>query len=129
MNFLSPKIRQTIYGLGTLATGVVSLLLLWNGIKAGDAENISNLIQAAIAMLGAGAGAVATSTVSSQRKDGTLDTLAPADQAINGIQATIQAVTEATSELERVKDAASAVAATVPGLGPLAKQIIDSIKL
>ena len=64
-----------------------------------------------------------------QRKDGTLDTAAPADAAITAIQETVDNVNVATSELDRLKQAASDVFGSVPVVGPLAQAAIDAVKL
>ena len=126
---MTPRIRQTAYVLGTMATGVVTLLALWRGIDTHTATALGNTITALLGLLGIGATATAGVVVSKQRKDGTLETLSPVDQAISAIQATVDQVNSATSDLDRVKIAVSDVFGTLPVVGPLAQQVIRSVKL
>ena len=126
---MTPRIRQTAYVLGTMATGVVTLLALWRGIDTHTATALGNTITALLGLLGIGATATAGVVVSKQRKDGTLATQSPVDQAISAIQATVDQVNSATSDLDRVKNAVSDVFGTLPVVGPLAQQVIRSVKL
>lgn len=133
---MSPKIRQSIYLLGTVVSSLIGVVLLWGGIDAGVAGNLTTVIGGAIALLGAGAPAVAASTVNKQIKDGTLSSVAPADAVISGVQAVISAAqaasdakTAAEAEVERVKTAVSDIASNVPIFGPLTQQVINSIKV
>ena len=126
---MSPKARQTVYAVGTIATSVVTLLALWNGINADVANSLVTAITAIGGLLGAGAAATATAVVTRQKRNGTFDQLTPVEQAITGIQATVDQVNSATSDFERMKDAASGVFGSIPVIGPLAQQVIDSVKL
>lgn len=51
----------------------------------------------------------------------------PADQAITGIQNTVQQAQTAQSDLDRVRDAAAGALANVPVLGPLATDILKNL--
>ena len=106
---MTPRIRQTLYQLGLIATSGVTIAAIWHGIDGGTAT--------------------AGAAVAKQRKDGTLDHLSPVEQAINGIQATVDQVNAASADLDRVKTAVSDVLGTVPVVGPLAQQVIASVKL
>ncbi len=125
---MTPKIRQTVYLLGTVVSSIIGAILLWGGIDAGMAEHLNEVITGLVALLGAGAPAIAASTVNKQRKDGTLDSIAPADAVISGVQAVIEAKAAAEAEVDRVKNAVSDITSTAPVLGSLAQQVIDSIK-
>lgn len=124
---MTPKSRQTIYLLGTIIPSILGLAVLWGGFDQGAAQNVGQIIAGLVALLGAGAPAVAASTIAKQKKDGTFDTVAPADQVINGVQAVIEAQAHATAELERAKQAVVEVAGVVPVFGPLAQQVIRSL--
>lgn len=126
---MTPKIRQSAYLLGTVATSVVTLLALWRGIDSHTASALTNALTALLGLLGVGASATAGVVLSKQRKDGTLESLSPVDQAISAIQATVDQVNSATSDLDRVKNAVSDVFGTLPVVGPLAQQVIRSVKL
>lgn len=52
---------------------------------------------------------------------------APVDQAINSIQETVQNASDAVSDLDKLRDAATSALNNVPVLGPLATQIINSL--
>ena len=124
---MSPKIRESLYQLASVLLAGLGLAQVWGGVDGGTVDNISQIVTGLLTLLGAGAPAVAAKKVNTQRKDGTLDTVAPADQVINGVQAVIEARAAAQAEVDRVKQAVNDIAATVPVLGPLATQVINSI--
>jgi len=124
---MSPKIRQTAYILGTVATSVVTLLALWRGIDTNTATALGNTITGLLGLLGVGASATAGVVLSRQRKDGTLEHPSPVDQAISAIQATVDQVQSASADLDRVKVAVSDVFGQLPVVGPLAQQVIKSV--
>lgn len=126
---MTPKIRQSAYLLGSVATSLVTLLALWRGIDTHTATAMTTALTGLLGLLGVGASATAGVVLSKQRKDGTLETLSPVDQAISAIQATVDQVNSATSDLDRVKNAVSDVFGTLPVVGPLAQQVIRSVKL
>lgn len=126
---MPPKIRQTIYGLGTILSAGLGIALVWGGIGSDAANSVNQVLAGVLALLGAGAPAVAAGTVAKQRKDGTLDSQPPADAAITAIQETVRQAGVAAAEVDRVKVAVSDALGQVPVLGPLAKQVIDSIRL
>lgn len=122
-----PKIRQSFYYVSSIVTGVIGLLLLFNGIGAGAADNITDIVAAIGSFLGSGSTALAGKKVSEQRKDGTFDTLDPTDAVVNGINAVIEAQRQAEAQVERVKDAVTNVVKDVPVLGPLAREALDRL--
>lgn len=99
---LSPRLRQTAYGVGSVATTVVTLLALWHGIDGGTADALANAITGLLGLLGVGATGIAGATVARQRKEGTLD--------FTG-------------------SAAGQVLSDLPAVGPLVQQVIDAVKL
>ncbi|QHB37950.1 holin [Mycobacterium phage Cintron] len=124
---MSPKLRETLYYLGTIVPGVIGIALIWGGIDAGSAESIGDIIVGFLSLLGASAPAVAAKKVNEQRKDGTLEPQAPVDQVVNGVNAILEAQARAQSELARVQNVVAGAASVIPGVGPLAAQVINSI--
>lgn len=129
---MNAKIRQTIYALGTVITGILSIALIWGGIDAGTANNISQIIAGAITLLGGTAvTGVAASVTGKQRKDGTLDTN-PVDQVLGGLQAITEATAKAADDLDKITtgitDALGQVPVVGAELGPVAQQIIDAVR-
>ncbi len=124
---MTPKIRQSVYLLGTVLSSLIGVIMLWGGIDSGAAEHINEIITGLVALLGAGAPAIAASTVNKQRKDGTLDSVTPADAVISGVQAVIDAKTQAEAEIDRVKNAVSDITGA-SGVGSLVEQVIKSAK-
>ncbi|AHY26944.1 holin [Mycobacterium phage Nairb] len=126
---MTPRIRQSIYLVGTIASAAVALVALWNGITAETAASITDTVQAVVGLFGTAASATATATVSKQRKAGTFDKQPVAETVVNGVQAVIEAHEAATKDLEQVKNAvAGAAGAGVPGTGPLAQQAIQQFR-
>jgi hypothetical protein len=125
---MSPKIRQTAYILGTVATSVVTLLALWRGIDTNTATALGNAITGLLGLLGVGASATAGVVLSRQRKEGVVDA-SPVDQAISAINATVAQVQSASADLDRVKNAVSDVFGNLPVVGPLAQQVIKSVEI
>lgn len=127
---MTPRIRQTAYGLGTIATTIVTILALWNGIDGGTATALGNAITGLLGLLGVGATATAGVVLTRQRKEGTLDfTGTAAEQAVSAIDAVTTQAVKASAELDRVRNAVSDAFGAIPVVGPLAQQVIDSVKL
>lgn len=124
---IPPKIRQSAYLVGTIATSAVTLLALWRGIDTNTATALGNAITGVLGLLGVGASATAGVVLSRQRKEGVLDAQSPVDQAISAINATVAQVQSASADLDRVKNAVSDVFGSLPIVGPLAQQVIRSV--
>lgn len=124
---IPPKIRQTAYLLGSIATSAVTMLALWRGIDTQTATALGNAITGLLGLLGVGASATAGVVLSRQRKEGVLDAQSPVDQAISAINATVAQVQSASADLDRVKTAVSDVFGNLPVVGPLAQQVIRSV--
>lgn len=127
--FFSPRVRQTLYVIGTMATGLISIVAMWNGISGEAATSLSNAINAIAGLLGVGATATATAAVTRQQKSGAFEDRSPAELAIRGIEATVAQAANAKADFERVKTAASETLKDIPVVGPLAQQVIDSVNL
>ena len=127
---LPPKIAQTIYQIGLIASSAVTVAAIWHGIDGGTATSLGNAITALLGLLGVGATATANVRVGAQRKDGTLDfTGTAAQQAVEAIGAVTAQAQAAASDLDRVKAAAADLAGSLPVVGPIARQVIDSVTL
>lgn len=127
---LSPRTAQTIYNFGLIATSMVTIASLWKAIDGGTATALSTAITAVLGLLGVGATATGSIRVAAQRKDGTLDfTGTPAQQAVDAITAVNAQAQTAVSDLDKVKAAMSGLAGAIPVFGPLAQQVIASVKV
>ena len=134
---MTPKIRQTIYALGTLISAVLGIGLIWGGVTAGTADHVNTVIAGLLALIGGGAPAVAARTVAKQNKQGAFDNVPIAEQAITAIQRTIEQATSAQADVQRVTQAVTdALTGTItnvvtgtlgPVAGSLARQVIDSV--
>lgn len=127
---LPPKIAQTIYQVGLIASSVVTVAAVWHGIDGGTATSLGNAITALLGLLGIGATATANVRVGAQRKDGTLDfTGTAAEQAVAAITAVTQAQQTAAADLDKVRTAATDIGAMLPVVvGSLAQQVIDATR-
>lgn len=127
---MTPRVRQTIYRLGTVASGVLGIALIWGGISQGTADHINTVLAGLVALLSGGAPAVAARTVKEQAKGGVFDQVPPADAAITAIQATIEQAITAQADVQRVAEAvtsavsASPVGPVVAAAGGVVEQVI-----
>lgn len=125
---MTPKVRQTVYSLGTVASGIVTMLVTFRVLDPGTAAGVGNLIAAILGLFGTAATGTAAVVVAKQRREGTLDfSGTPAEQAISAIQATISQAATAQDELQKVKTAATEALTRIPA-GSLVAQIIDTVK-
>ncbi|QFG10382.1 holin [Mycobacterium phage Anthony] len=110
--------------IGLILTGIAQI---WLGFKGGDPALFATGI-ATIA--GVALPAVAGKRLDGQIKDGTFEgpvELSPVDQVINSLPVIVQTANDAVADLQRVKDAATAVAGATPVIGPLAQEAIEAI--
>ena len=125
---MNAKIRQTLYGLGTIGSAILTILTVWKGIDPTTASALTNAITALCGVFGIGAAGTAAVVVSKQRKDGTLETSgSPAEQIVQNVQKVIDAKSAAEAEARRIQDAVGQLAASVPVLGPLATQVLSQL--
>lgn len=112
------------YSVGTIAKALMAFVTSFGGAAATSTPHD------AIGWVGCvGAGLVAFAAVFAVPNKSSAPAQAPADTAITAIQETVAQAQSAVSEVERIKNAASDVLGQVPVVGPLAQQVIDSIKL
>lgn len=124
---LHPKVAQTIYQVGLIASSAVTVAAIWHGIDGGTVTSLNNAITALLGLLGVGATATANVRVGAQRKDGTLDfSGSAAQQAVDALAAVDAQAAASAADLDRVRAAAAAVAGSIPVVGPLAQQVIQA---
>lgn len=125
---MSPKIRQTIYGIGLAATSLLSVLSVWKVIDPTTASTVSASLAGLLSLLGVGAAGTAAVVVSKQQKDGTFDVSGTAaEQAVAAIQATVAQANKSVSDLQKVKDAVTGAVNDIPVLGPIGSQILKDL--
>lgn len=124
---MTPKIRQSIYAVGTIATALLGLLSLWKIVDPATANLVNASLAGLLSLLGVGAAGTAAVVTSRQRHDGTFDRVDPADAVVNGIDAVLRAKQEAEAQVERVREAVGNAVNDIPVLGPNAKEVLDRI--
>lgn len=124
---MTPQIRRTIYQLGTVASGVLGIALIWGGISQGTADHINTVLAGLVALLSGGAPAVAAKTVKEQAKGGVFDAVPVAEQAITAIQATIEQAITAQADVQRVAEAVTSAVSASP-VGPVAEAAGDVVE-
>ena len=133
---MSPKIRESLYYLGTIITAVMGLGLIWGGLEQNTVDSVGDIVAGIAALLGSAAPATAAAQVNKQRKDGTFDVLSPAEQVAAGVRAAVEAqeaaeagLAAAAADLDKVKQVVTGHVSVVPGMGPLAQQVINAVHL
>lgn len=124
---MTPQIRRTIYQLGTVASSVLGIALIWGGISQGTADHINTVLAGLVALLSGGAPAVAARTVKEQAKGGVFDSVPVAEQAITAIQATIEQAITAQADVQRVTDAVTQALSNTP-VGPVVSAAGDVVE-
>jgi len=125
---MTPKIRQTLYAVGTVATAILGVLSLKRVIDPATANHASAAVAALLSLLGVGAAGTAAVVTNKQRAEGMFDQQATADLVVGAVQAVIEAKQHAEEEANRVAEAVAGLTREVPVLGPLASQILDQIR-
>jgi hypothetical protein len=124
---VSSKIRQSLYALGTVATGVLTLLSLWKLVDPATASTVSASLAALLGLFGAGAAGTAAVITGKQRNEGVFET-DPAAQVAAGVKAVQAQIDAARAQADAVKAAISDVVDDVPVLGPLASEVLSKIR-
>lgn len=125
---MTPKARQTIYAVGTIATAILGLLSLWKVLDPGTASTLNAALTGLLSLLGVGAAGTAAVVTNKQRHEGMFDKQAPADIVVNAIQAVTDAKVQAERDATRVAEAVAGFTKEVPVLGPLASEILEQIR-
>lgn len=127
----APKIRKTLYQVGTIATALLSIFTVWNFLDPVTSTALNSALGALLGLLGVGAAGTAAVVTKKQIEDGQFDPspdVSPADVVVSGVQAVIEAKENAERELVKVQEAIAGTVSEIPILGPLASQVIDQLK-
>lgn len=125
---MTPKVRQTIYAVGTIATAILGLLSVWKVLDPATASTINAALAGVLSLLGVGAAGTAAVITNKQRHEGMFDKQAPADVVVSAIQAVTEAKVQAEREADRVAEAVAGLTKGVPVLGPLTSEILEQIR-
>lgn len=125
---MTPRIRQSLYALGTIATSALTLLSLWSVVSPAAATHISSALAALLSLLGVGAAGTAAVVTNKQRQDGTFDQADPVSQVTAGVKAVQDQLANAKAQAEAVRVAVSDVVDDIPVLGPMAADALAKIK-
>jgi len=125
---MSPKIRQSFYYLTSIITSVVGIALLYGGLKAGTADNITQLLAGLGGLLGATGPALAGKKVGEQNKNGTFDPITPADQITQGANSLQDIIKDAQAQADQAKAVLSGVLGGIPVLGPQLEDALSRIR-
>lgn len=124
----NPKARLTVYQIGQITSSVIALLAIWKVVDGGTANLVLTIVEGVLGLLGVAVSGVAATAVSRQIKDHTLDfSGTPAQQAVDAINAVAAQEQTPVSDRDMVLQAAGRLAASVPVVGPLAQQVINSV--
>jgi Mycobacterial 2 TMS Phage Holin (M2 Hol) Family len=144
---MSPKIRQTIYQLGSILTGILGIYLIWSGAGDVQGQGLSGILEGILALFGSGASGLAATKTRQQRLTGAFDE-DPLKQLLTGAQGLAQAKTNAEDEYAKAQailaglnqnnatpfvppsafpnpaQVATNVAAPIPVIGPLTSKLL-----
>jgi hypothetical protein len=124
---MPPKVRQILYVVGVVVFAALTVLSTFKVIDPNTAASVSAALTSVLGLFGVTVAGTAAYNVNKQQKNGSFDSVEPADQIINGINE-VRAQQQAAQEAaDRVKDALSAAVKDIPVLGPLAQQAINSL--
>jgi isocitrate lyase len=124
---MSPKVRQILYVFGVVVFAALTVLSTFKIIDPGTAASVSAALTSVLGLFGVTVAGTAAYNVNKQRHDGAFQSVDPADQVVNGINAVLAQQQAAQEAANRVKDALSNAVKDVPVLGPLAQQAINSL--
>lgn len=127
---MTPKARQIFYSVGTLASGLLTLLVVFNVIDSGTAAGLSGVIAALGGVFGTAATGTAAVITQRQIKNGVLSPSATAvDRTISGLQDVTKVYTDlvdqVTTGLKQVQGTAEALSAVVPPVAPATDAIAE----
>lgn len=127
---MTPKFRQVLYAIGTVAFAALTVLATFKVIDPNTAASVSAALTAVFGLFGVSLSGVAAYHTTKQINGGTYDPTpapAPEDQVITGLNGVLAQKAAAEAAVEKVKDALGTAVGQIPVLGPLAQQAIDSL--
>jgi len=133
---MSDKLRQTIYNVGTVSAGVLTLLTLYGAITAETSDKLQDLIEVVMGVVATGGLGTAAAVLKDQRKKGVLEPPPPEQVVVDNLGAIGEkfnnVVSDVISGIEQVQKAAGNLSPVVvpaaPVLGPLAEQVIQVVR-
>ena len=123
---MSPKIRQYLYVFCVVAFASLTVLSTLKIIDPNTAASVSAALTSVLGLLGISVASTAAYNVNKQKKNGAFDSIDPAEQVINGINAVIDQQQQAQNAADRVKNALNDAVKDIPVLGPLAQQAMKN---
>jgi glucan phosphoethanolaminetransferase (alkaline phosphatase superfamily) len=123
---MSPKIRQYLYVFGVVAFASLTVLSTLKIIDPNTAASVSAALTSVLGLLGISVASTAAYNINKQKKNGAFDSIDPAEQVINGINAVIDQQQQAQNAADRVKNALNDAVKDIPVLGPLAQQAMKN---
>jgi hypothetical protein len=129
---MNPKARQILYSIGTIATGVLTLLVIFHIIDAGTAANLTSVIGALGGLFGTAAVGTAAVMTQKQINNGTLTAHGtPVERAVGGLQDVAaqynDLVNQVTSGVQQVHQTATALTNLLPAPISGAINEVDSL--
>lgn len=111
---MTPKARQIFYSLGTIASGLLTLLVVFKVIDEGTAASLSGVIAALGGLFGTAAAGTAAVVTKRQINNGVLSPASTAvERTVTGLQDVAKVyndlVTQVTEGLQRVQAGAESI--------------------
>lgn len=126
---MTAQIRKWWY-LGTaLLSSLVPILVATHAISGEKGASWLAAVAAIGGLFGATGAGTAAVVVHKQEKNGAFAPSDPVQAVIDNIPVVVANANSAVSDLNKVKNAAADLASIIPGIGPLASAVIDSVKL
>ncbi|QPG69970.1 hypothetical protein [Mycolicibacterium mucogenicum] len=125
--------RKALYGVTALAGAAATIAQAFHLIDADTAANFGNLLQALGQFLPTAGVTAAAVVLGRQAKvpgmlEPTPPPLSPLEQVTNGVAAANQIVADTVAAANAAHDELSKIQQAAAGLGPLAQQVIASIR-
>lgn len=115
------------YTVATFAKAIVAFIVSGSGALVSSGADLNHLsVGTVLTALGVAATAAGAVFVTPNKPH---DNTTAAEQIVNNIPVVVAQANAAVSDLNKVKNAAADLASIVPGVGPLAEAVINSVKL
>lgn len=127
---MNPKTRQLLYSLGTIATGLLTVLTVFNVIDKGTAINLGGVIASLSGLLGTAATGTAAVITGRQIKGGMFSPQAenPADRAVSGLHDVTEQyndlIGQVTSGMQQVQATAETLSGVLP---PAVREVAQDV--
>lgn len=123
-----PRAAQMVYTIGKIVSAVIGLLAIYKGIDSGAKDNLELIIGGIVGLFPVASQQVAQSRVSEQRKDGTFDTLTPAEMVAKGLEnaAVQQEYHKAQDQI--IQASITSAISNIPVFGPIAAKAMKDMQ-